>query len=69
MPLRQHSGKDLQVQFAALMQTIPDIDGTEIILETTGNSYNDFYKLWRRAESGAAPDGDRAGGHRRVYGV
>jgi hypothetical protein len=44
--------KDLQVQFAALMQTIPDIDGTEIILETTGNSYNDFYKLWRRAESG-----------------
>ena len=34
------------------MQTIPDIDGTEIILETTGNSYNDFYKLWRRAESG-----------------
>jgi hypothetical protein len=44
--------KDLQVQFAALMQTIPDIDGTEIILETTGNSYNDFYKLWRKAESG-----------------
>lgn len=44
--------KDLQVQFAALMQTIPDMDGTEIILETTGNSYNDFYKLWRRAESG-----------------
>ena len=25
-------GKDLQTQFAALMQTIPDIDGTEIIL-------------------------------------
>ncbi|WP_334375413.1 hypothetical protein [Bradyrhizobium sp. AZCC 1719] len=44
--------KDLQVQFAALMQTIPDIDGTEIILETTGNSFNDFYKLWRKAEAG-----------------
>jgi hypothetical protein len=43
---------DLQTQFAALMQTIPDIDGTEIILETTGNSYNDFYKLWRKAEAG-----------------
>ncbi len=44
--------KDLQVQFAALMQTVPDIDGTEIILETTGNSYKDFYKLWRKAEAG-----------------
>lgn len=44
--------KDLDVQFAALMQTIPDIDGTEIILETTGNSYNDFYKLWRKAQAG-----------------
>ena len=44
--------KDLQVQFAALLQTIPDIDGTEVILETTGNSYNDFYKLWRKAEAG-----------------
>jgi hypothetical protein len=44
--------KDLQVQFAALMQTIPDIDRTEVILETTGNGYNDFYKLWRKAESG-----------------
>jgi hypothetical protein len=44
--------KDLQVQFAALMQTVPDIDGTEIIMETTGNGYNDFYKLWRKAEAG-----------------
>src|SRR4051794_23440108 len=44
--------KDLQIQFAALLQTIPDIDGTEVILETTGNSYNDFYKLWRKAEAG-----------------
>jgi hypothetical protein len=44
--------KDLQIQFAALLQTIPDIDSTEVILETTGNSYNDFYKLWRKAEAG-----------------
>jgi hypothetical protein len=42
----------LHVQFAALLQTIPDIDGTEVILETTGNNYNDFYKLWRKAEAG-----------------
>ena len=46
--------KDLQTQFAALMQTIPDIDGTEIILETTGNGYNEFHKLWRKAESGGS---------------
>jgi hypothetical protein len=46
--------KDLQTQFAALMQTIPDIDGTEIILETTANGYNEFHKLWRKAESGGS---------------
>jgi hypothetical protein len=44
--------KDLGGQFAALMQTVPDIDGTEIILETTANSFNEFYKLWRKAEAG-----------------
>jgi hypothetical protein len=43
---------DLQTQWAALLQTIPDADGTEIILETTANSYNDFFKLWRKAEAG-----------------
>ena len=31
------------------MQTIPDIDGTEIIIETTGNQFGDeFHQLWRR---------------------
>lgn len=44
--------KDLAIQFAALMQTIPDLDGTEIIMETTGNSFNEFYNLWRKAEAG-----------------
>jgi hypothetical protein len=38
---------DLPEQMAALMQTVPDIDGTEIIIETTANGYNDFHKLWR----------------------
>ena len=43
----------LQEQLAALMQTIPDIDGTEIIIETTGNQFGDeFHQLWRRAEAG-----------------
>ena len=46
--------KDLQTQFAALMQTIPDLDDTEIILETTANGYNEFHKLWRKAESGGS---------------
>jgi hypothetical protein len=44
--------KDLPTQFAALMQTVPDRDDTEVILETTANGYNDFYKLWRKAEAG-----------------
>jgi hypothetical protein len=40
-------------QMAALMQTVPDIDGTEIILETTGKEFgDDFHKLWRSAEAG-----------------
>lgn len=43
----------LQEQLAALVQTIPDLDGTEIILETTGNQFGDeFHQLWRRAEAG-----------------
>ena len=43
----------LQEQLAALMQTIPDMDGTEIIIETTGNQFGDeFHQLWRRAEAG-----------------
>lgn len=36
------------------MQTVPDIDGTEIIIETTADGYNDFHKLWRKAETGAS---------------
>jgi hypothetical protein len=43
---------DLPTQMAALMQTVPDLDGTEIIIETTANGYNDFHKLWRKAEAG-----------------
>ena len=43
----------LQEQLAALVQTIPDIEGTEIVLESTGNQFGDeFHQLWRKAESG-----------------
>jgi hypothetical protein len=43
---------DLQTQWASVMQTVPDMDGTEVIIETTANGYNDFFKLWRKAEAG-----------------
>lgn len=43
----------LQEQLAALVQTIPDIEGTEIVLESTGNQFGDeFHQLWRKAELG-----------------
>jgi hypothetical protein len=45
---------DLPLQMASLMQTVPDIDGTEIIIESTANGYNDFHTLWRKAESGTS---------------
>lgn len=44
--------KDLQTQMAALLQTVPDMDDTEVIFETTGNGYNDFYQFWRKAQAG-----------------
>ena len=43
---------DLEMQFAALLQTVPDADGTEIILELTACGYNSFHQLWRKAEAG-----------------
>ena len=43
---------DLPLQAASLMQTVPDIPGTEIIIESTANGYNDFHTMWRKAEAG-----------------
>jgi Terminase RNaseH-like domain len=43
---------DLPLQMASLMQTVPDLPGTEIILESTANGFNDFQSLWRKAEAG-----------------
>src|SRR5262245_31665201 len=43
---------DLDAQMASLMQTVPDIDGTEIILESTAYGYNSFHTQWRKAEAG-----------------
>jgi len=44
--------QDLDIQMASLLQTTPDIDGTEVVLETTALGYNSFYNLWRKAEAG-----------------
>jgi hypothetical protein len=43
---------DLPIQMASLMQTVPDLDGTEIAVESTANGFNDFHSLWRKAEAG-----------------
>src|SRR5215510_13946401 len=43
---------DLPTQLASVMQTVPDMDGTEVIIETTANGFNDLFKLWRKAEAG-----------------
>ena len=43
---------DLDVQMASLMQTVPDLPGTEIILESTANGYNPFHSLWAKAVRG-----------------
>ena len=45
---------DLPIQMAALMQTVPDLGDTEIIIESTANGYNDFHSLWRKAEADAS---------------
>jgi hypothetical protein len=43
---------DLPIQMASLLQTVPDLGDTEIILESTANGFNDFHSLWRKAETG-----------------
>ena len=43
---------DLPLQMASLLQVVPDIDGSEVIIETTANGYNDFHSLWRKAQAG-----------------
>ena len=44
--------KNLKDQIAALMQTVPEMPGTEIIFETTANSFNEFHSFWRDCEKG-----------------
>ena len=39
--------------FAGLVQTVPDLDGTEVILESTANGIGgEFHERWQQAEAG-----------------
>src|SRR5882762_2529445 len=39
--------------FAGVVQTVPDLPGTEIILESTANGMGDeFHQRWQQAEAG-----------------
>ena len=37
-----------------MFQIVPDVDGSEAIIESTANGHNDCHQLWRLAESGAS---------------
>jgi hypothetical protein len=44
---------DMGEQLSALMQTVPRLPGTEIILESTANAFGDpFHAFWQKALSG-----------------
>ncbi|WP_339033606.1 hypothetical protein WHZ78_17570 [Bradyrhizobium symbiodeficiens] len=44
---------NLKEQLAALMETVPDLPETEIIIETTGNQFGDeFHQFWCKALAG-----------------
>src|SRR5215471_20653152 len=42
----------LEDQFSGLLQTVPDVLGSEILIESTAFGLNLFYKLWRQAVAG-----------------
>ena len=42
----------LEDQFSGLLQTVPDVLGSEILIESTAFGLNPFYKLWRQAVAG-----------------
>jgi hypothetical protein len=44
---------DMSEQLSALLQTVPRIPGSEVILESTAKEFGDaFHQLWRSAETG-----------------
>ena len=49
-PRKPRSGRTFRSRWQAFCR--PDIDGTEIVIESTANGYNEFHSLWRKAEAG-----------------
>jgi len=48
-----------ELHFASSVQTVPDLPGTEIILESTANGASgEFYERWQNAEKGCDADGN-----------
>jgi hypothetical protein len=41
-----------QTQLTGILQAVPNIPGTIVIIESTANGYNDFKELWESAENG-----------------
>jgi hypothetical protein len=43
---------NLEEQFASVMQTVPDLPNTSVVLESTAYGHNSFYQLWQRSTAG-----------------
>lgn len=45
-------GKEPKKQLAGILQAVPSIPETEVVIESTANGYNDFKELWDDAVAG-----------------
>ena len=45
-------GKSPKKQLAGILQAVPKLPETEVVIETTANGFNDFKELWDEATSG-----------------
>ena len=41
-----------QTQLAGILQAVPNVPGTIVVIESTANGYNSFKELWEAAENG-----------------
>jgi hypothetical protein len=41
-----------KTQLAGILQAVPNVPGTIVLIESTANGYNDFKELWEMAENG-----------------
>lgn len=45
-------GKDKKTQLAGILQAVPKTAGTEVVIESTANGFDEFKELWDDASSG-----------------